>query len=52
MRKPSPYAFPRLSKDDFVVVSPTNAGDMTSHPKLAKQKARAAFLIPASRSRP
>ncbi len=46
MRKPSPYAFPRLGKGDYLVASPTNVEDMTGHPRLAKQKGARCIFDP------
>ena len=38
MRNPAKYSFPRLGKDDIVIVSPTNIEDMTSIPRMCREK--------------
>ena len=38
MRHEATYTFPSLSKDDIVIVSPTNIGDMQNFPRLTREK--------------
>lgn len=38
MRFPADYNFATLSRDDIVIVSPTNLEDMVGHPRLCREK--------------
>ncbi len=46
MRRPSPYAFPRLGPGDILIVSPTNMEDMAKHPRICREKGARCIFDP------